>query len=113
MMQKKPLIIHIPVIHKGYLDFFEKVRNEVSRIYIIEEKLLAELSEFKPDIASIDSLVVKKLLESLGFLDILILSKDNIGELDANEIILVQDEVSRNLHEKYLNNKKHSKQNKK
>ena len=104
-MNKKCLIIHIPVVHKGYLDFFKKIQNEVSAVYILDEKLLAGLSEFKPDIASIDAATAKNLMEKFGFDNFSILSKENIEDL-PEDIMLVQDEVSRNLAEKYLKNKK-------
>lgn len=102
IMQHTYLVIHIPVIHKGYIDFFEKIKGRISATYVIDEKFLEELSEFKPDIASMSANTVKSLLEKLGFKNIVILTKDNIGELENHEIILVQDEVSRNLCDKYL-----------
>jgi len=101
---KKPLIIHIPVIHKGYLDFFNKNKDKISEVFVIEESFLEELSQFKPDIASIDSKTVKDMLNKFGFENISVLSKKEIGLL-GNEIMLVEDEVSRNLFEKYLKSK--------
>lgn len=101
-MSEKILILHIPVIHKGYLDFFKKKLDKISNIYIIDESLQKELSDIKPDIASLDVNTVKDLLEKFGFKNILILSKNNIGALKGKEIILIQDEISRNLEEKYL-----------
>ncbi len=101
-MNKKDLIIYIPVIHKGYLDFFKKISGEVSNIYILNEELQEELSEIKSDIAAIDSPTVKDLLNKLGFQNIFILSKNNLEELKGKKIILVQDEISRNFYNKYL-----------
>lgn len=103
-MDKKSLIIYVPVIHKGYLDFFKKIKDKVSSVFVIEDKFLEELTQFKPDIASINSGTAKDLLEKLGFINIYILSKNNIKDL-GREIILVQDEVSRNLFNKYLKNR--------
>lgn len=103
-MQKKILVIHIPVIHKGYLDFLRTVRNNVFGIYIIDEDFLLELSEFKPDIASIHADASKHLLESMGFENISILSKKNTKELKGKELILIEDEVSRNLQKNYFEN---------
>lgn len=105
-MEEKNLIIHIPVLHKGYLDFFKTNNNRISHIYLIAEELLKELSEFKPDIASIETETAKELLNSLGFKNISVISKDNIDEVKKKEIILVQDEISRNLYEKYLQGEK-------
>ncbi len=101
-MDKKTLVIYIPVIHKGYLDFFGRLREKVFNIYIIDESFLNDLSEFKPDIAAIDSNTVKNLLEKIGFNNIFILSKNNIEKLKNKEVILIQDEISRSLADKYF-----------
>ena len=105
-MLKKILILHIPVIHKGYLDFFKTIEGEISNIYLIDEELQEELSEIKPDIASIDSKTVKELLNKIGFEKINIFSKSNIEEIRGKEIVLIQNEISRNLYEKYLKGEK-------
>ena len=105
-MKKKNLILHISVIHKGYLDFFKKNLNKISNIYIIDEKLQKELLEIKPDIASLDVDTVRDLLDKIGFKNILVLSKNNFKKLGDREIILIQDEISRNLAQKYLRGKK-------
>ena len=105
-MPEKNLILHIPVIHKGYLDLLEKLKGAVSNVYIIDGQLQDELSDIKSDIASLNYETVKELLSKIGFQNILILSKDNIGELADKELILIQDELSRNLYNKYLKGKK-------
>lgn len=101
-MDKKVLIIYIPVIHKGYLDFLKNVRESVAQVYIIDSKSVEELSEFKPDIAAIGAQTVKDLLEKLGFENVSVLMKEKVSELKDKDIVLVQDEVSRNLYDKYL-----------
>ncbi|MFH1462253.1 MAG: deaminase [bacterium] len=105
-MEEKSLILYVPVIHRGYLDFFEKNKNRISNIYLLSEELLKEISQFKPDIASIDSRRVRELLSSFGFQNVSILSKDNIGQVENKEIIFVEDEISRNFYERYLKGKK-------
>ena len=77
-MLEKILVLHVPVIHKGYLDFFKIIEWETSNIYLIDEELQEELSEIKPDNASIDSKTLKELLNKIGFENILIFSKSNI-----------------------------------
>jgi len=105
-MGNKNLILYIPVIHKGYLDFFKKNSDRIYNIYIIDEELQKELSETVPDIASLDVRTVKDLLEKFGFKNISILSKSNIKEIKGKEIILIQDEISRNLENRYLKGEK-------
>lgn len=105
-MPGKYLILHMPVIHKGYLDFLERINDKILGTYILEEKFLENLSEFKPDIASINSEKVKNLLEKIGFNNVSILSEKNIDILKDKEIVLINDEVSRSLFEKYFKNQK-------
>lgn len=105
-MKGKNLIIHIPVIHRGYLDFLKANQDKISNIYLINEELLEGLSEFKPDIASINTKEAKELLENLGFKNISILSPNNIEEIKAEDLIIIQDEISRNLYNRYLQGKK-------
>lgn len=105
-MSKKTLILYIPVIHKGYLDLLERLKGKVSGIFIIGEELLDELSIVKNDIAAIPPEKVKELLGKLGFESVSILSAENIDEVRGKDIILIQDELSRNLSEKYLKKEK-------
>lgn len=105
-MEKKCLAIHIPVIHRGYLVFLNDVRDQVSSVFILEADFLEELSGFKPDIAAINANTVKDLLEKIGFRDIFTLSKDDVGVLRNREMILINDEVSRSLANKYLDKEK-------
>ena len=105
-MQKSTLVIHIPVIHRGYLDFFELHKGDIGGMYLIDENLIFELTQFKPDIASLSTETAKKFFEALGFQNIFILSKERIQEIKGKNLLLVNDEVSRNLHEKYLQGEK-------
>jgi len=105
-MTKKTLILYIPVIHKGYLNLFGELEKKVSDIYIICEKLQEELSDIKPDIAALSPEKVKDFLLKLGFKNISVLSAENMGEIRGKDIVLVQDELSRNLYEKYLKGEK-------
>jgi len=105
-MRSKALILYIPVIHKGYLDFLEKTKKEVSEIYIINKELQEELSEREPTIEVIATEKVRDLLGKLGFEKISILSKDNIKNLKGKELVLIQDEISRKLCDKYFEGEK-------
>lgn len=101
-MEKKILIIHIPVIHKGYLDFLSGVKNKTSKVFVIDDKFIAKLSEFKPDIASIKAKKIVGFLRKFGFKNIFVLTESYAKKIKSKKIILVQDEVSRNLAEKFL-----------
>ena len=101
-MQQKTLITHIPVIHRGFLDFFKSREKDIAEIYLIDENLFSELTQLKQDIASLSTETAMKFLNALGFQNIFILSKENILTLKGKNLLLINDEVSRNLHERYF-----------
>ncbi|MEK7642258.1 MAG: dCMP deaminase family protein [Patescibacteria group bacterium] len=101
-MKKQDLIIHLPVVHKGYLDFFDSYKKSIDKIYLINDSLLEELSEFKPDIASIKPKIAAELLKKIGYPNTEVLSKNTIKKIAKHSILLINDEVSRNLYNKFL-----------
>ena len=102
MTTKKTLILYVPTIHKGFLDFIEKNKKKIGKVFLISETLVCELSEIKPDIASLDSKKVLKLLSLFGIKNISVLTKKDMSKLSNDKIMMINDEVSRNLFEKYL-----------
>ncbi|MDO8424466.1 MAG: deaminase [bacterium] len=105
-MEKKNLIIYMPVLHRGYLDFLKEKKDEINTVYIIDEKLQKELSEFKPDIAAMDIKDTVKILNAIGMGNVASVSADNIEKVArSGGTILINDEISRNLAEKYLKGK--------
>jgi len=101
-MTKKALVIYVPVIHKGFLNFLNKNRKKIGEVFLISESLISELSEIKPDIASLDSRTVLKLFNLFGIKNISVLTKSNISKIQKSEIIMINDEISRTLSEKYF-----------
>jgi len=102
MLEKRILIINIPVIHKGFLDFIKNNIQNLSEIYIAENKLAEEIVGMKADIASFDHKVAQKILGSLGFKKIKVLNKKNIKKIINKKIFLVNDKFSRELAKKYF-----------
>ncbi len=104
MSKKPPLIINIPVVHRGFLEFLNKNKKNISEIFIIDSGLVEKMSDLKTDIASIDFKNAKKVLNSLGFKKIGIVNEKNIKKFDSKSIMMVNDQVSRSLKENYLKN---------
>ena len=65
-MNKRDLIIYVPVIHKGYLEFFSKYKKTIGTVYLIDRKFVSKLSPHEPDIASLETKTVGKILITLG-----------------------------------------------
>ena len=102
MAEKRILVINIPVIHKGFLDFIKKNQKNISAIYLAENKLVEEILGTKEDIASLDHNLVKKLLAVFGFKKIQVLNKKSLEELKNKKLLLVNDQFSRELTKFYF-----------
>ena len=101
-MDKRQLIIHVPVIHRGYLDFLQNQRDLIEIVYIIDQDLLSDLSSYKPDITSLTNNEVRLFLNCLGYSKIEILTKDKISHLSNQKLMMIQDDVSRSLYNLYF-----------
>jgi dCMP deaminase len=95
-----PLILHLPVIHQGYLNLLKQRKN--SPTFILSSSLIKKLSSFEPDIAALKPLEIKKLLQNLGFNQIKILTPNKTKQLKPKKLLLVQDDISQAFHQKYF-----------
>jgi dCMP deaminase len=91
----------MPVFHKGYLDFFNSHKDEIEKIFLIDTSLVSKLSAYEPDIAALETTHVQSILLSLGF-DSEIIDEGSISSLKNKKLLLVNDAVSRTLHELYF-----------
>ena len=88
------LVAYIPVLHKGYLNFFEKY-EDTTVLYIVGEDILAELSDFdyvkrKDAIRALSSAQMKIAIESLGiFKYVFILNHSIIKSLQVERVCLI------------------------
>ena len=103
-MLGKNLLIYLPVLHRGYLDFLSSFQTEVFKIYLLPKEIISEYSKYEPDIAALDTQIVAKLLKGLGYNDISIFSLNDLENLRKSTVILVNDEVSRAFADKNLTN---------
>ena len=93
--------MYIPVLHKGYLEFFERNRGVSDELLLIGDDL-AEFS-LHTEIRAIDPSLIRKMLCSLNlFRKIEILSKNNIGTINVTRLITVSERISRSVAEKYF-----------
>jgi len=102
MSKKIPLLIHVPVVHRGFLDFLSKNKKDISEIHIFDTKLVEKMSDLKTDIAAIDFKNIKKILRSLGFKKVSLITEKNIKKFDDTRLMMINDQVSRAIKENYL-----------
>jgi dCMP deaminase len=103
-MQKRVLILHIPVIHQGYLNFFTRNKEKINRIYLIPDSLVRKLSSVKPDIAAISVPKMQILLGTLGYSQASIFDEKIVAQLSKEPLLMVNDSISRRLQERFFPN---------
>lgn len=98
----KIIILYIPALHKGYIDFITK--HNPQRVYLIDLELIREIPRLERDIRAIDSDTMTKALKEIINADVFVLNKDNISEIHSlMEIIMPDEDVSREFYKNYLN----------
>jgi dCMP deaminase len=102
----KALLLHIPVLHNGYIKIFEKYTKEIRIMYIFDKNLASEISDFN-EIRAVDPNKTLKMIKSLGFpFQIKLLSKKNLKEISNTDLIISNDFISKKFLKKYsLKNK--------
>lgn len=101
--KKRILILYMPVVHRGYVEFFEKHKREIGKIYLIGKALINKYEEPK-EIRAINAFVAKKLVSALGFksVDIKVLGEKSLKKLRRRKVIMSDDGISRQLAKDYF-----------
>ena len=103
-MQKRVLILHVPVIHQGYLSFFTRNKEKVKCIYLIPDSFVGKLSSIKPDIAAISIPKMQILLSTLGYSQVSVFDEKMVTQLSSEPLLMVNDSLSRRLQEQFFPN---------
>ena len=94
------LIAFVPVLHKGYINLFEKYRGEV--LGILGKDILSDYTIFVRDLRIVDPEKIKVAIEALGiFSEVKVLSK---SDLVAGEgaIVMPDEDIGHHLAGKYF-----------
>jgi dCMP deaminase len=98
------LAAYIPIIHEGYLRFFQKIEKPCA-LFIFGPDIISQYKTLGKDIRQVDPLLMKRMIEGLELFDsIELLSPDKARALNhaAHEIILPDEEVSRDVARNYF-----------
>jgi dCMP deaminase len=101
-MENKILIAFVPVIHKGYLDFFKKYPDQ---LFILGEELIEDYTPLTRDLRTVSSLEIKTVIESLKiFKSVEVLDKEKITSFLGKGFcfIMPDEDISHSLAEKYF-----------
>ncbi len=86
----KVLIVYVPALHQGYLNFFKD--NSDYRIFLLDLSLVREVPRMDRDIRAIKTIDILKSLKALGFDNISLLKRENLSEIEEAEKIIMPDE---------------------
>lgn len=102
-MKGPVLLIHVPVIHRGYLDLFRRLAPEVREVYIIGDGFVGHLRFLEADISALAPADARNLTAALGFFDSAdVLEPSGLEAIRGREIVMISDELSRRLATQYL-----------
>ncbi len=103
---KKVILAFVPVIHSGYLKFFKE--NEGNDFYLIGKDFFLEAEpRLSREIRILDEASVVSLIKNI-IGDVKILTKDNLADfiIKYDEIVMPDEDISRDTAEKYFVGKK-------
>jgi dCMP deaminase len=102
----RTLVAYVPVLHEGYLRFFEKY-EEPKELYIFGPEITAEYAWLAKDIRQVHPMRMKQAIEALGIFDrVHVLDTALLGTLaeSTNSVVLPDEDITRELVGKYLPN---------
>lgn len=100
------IVAYVPVIHAGYVDFFQK--HPEASMHVLDQDVLDEHSHLRKDIRALSPEQSRDLVETLDiFPSVQLLGKAALEKFsqDVDDLIIMpDDEVSSDLHERYFRN---------
>lgn len=100
----RTLVAYVPVLHEGYRRFFEKYEGP-KELYIFGTEFIQADRAMARDIRQLDPALMQKAVEALGIFErVSVLTPENAPALNekGREIVLPDEEVSRELAQKYF-----------
>lgn len=99
MPKKQALVLYMPALHKGYLDFFT-AHSDVKTVYVLGQELLDEEDYLRKDLRALTPAQQVSTLHGLSrFDEVNLLNPSGLTKLDATdtELIMPDEDVSHQL----------------
>lgn len=97
------LAIHVPVIHRGYLDLFKRLAPTVREVAVFGDELIRRLRFFEHDISALSAAEAAAFVKSLGLFEtVRLLEPSDIDSLRSRPLCLINDQLSRRFAEQFL-----------
>jgi dCMP deaminase len=97
MPSRQIILAYVPVLHRGYWQFFEAFPN-ANEIYVFDKGILADFDYIRKDLRALNQAQQVKMLAGLGrFKRVGVVNKKDLKILDKSEIkiILPDEDISR------------------
>jgi dCMP deaminase len=97
---KTILILHIPVLHAGYLQLIEKLKTEVQTLYVLGSEILKEFGEEGKEIRAIEPALIIKAIRSLRVIsEVKVLDHKAITSInkEATKLVLAREQIVEDL----------------
>jgi dCMP deaminase len=100
------LILHIPVLHAGYLQIFERYAEDVDGLYVMGKTLLRQFIDYaylQREIRAVDPHTIKKIVEALEiFFWVEVLDVEHAQTLRYDNVIIANEDITRRFAEQYF-----------
>ncbi len=101
-MPKTFIVLHVPALHRGYVDFFRR-HASADGVYVIGQDLLEEFGVAGKEIRALDPETAKTLIEGLRiFPHIAVLEKAQMQELIGATIVAAKEKILEDIVRKYF-----------
>lgn len=97
------LILHIPVLHQGYVDLLKSWADKAKVLCIIGDDIIEDFPLDKREIRRVEPNTMRCLVESLGlFKRVLVLDKAGLLNIKNTKAVMADETISRELKAKYF-----------
>lgn len=102
-MNRPALVLHVPVIHRGYLDLFRRIAPDVRAAHIIGDELIRRFRFFEADISSLTPQEACRIVSGLDLFDAVeVIEPAGLEALRDHPVVLLNDALSRRLAREFL-----------
>jgi len=105
MQRNKVLVAYVPVIGKNYQELFRKHAPDVDALYVLDNDLIAEFDHLRKDLRRMAPTEIAEYIRRAEiFPEVRLLSAESAAQLRAAKpkLIMVDDEISSELHERHF-----------
>ena len=100
---RKVLLLHLPVIHEGFIRLFSQVSPMVDEVHIFGKSIVSQFPSLGKRIEKLDPELAATLLRALGlFSQVSVIEEDALPSLANAEILMADDHASRMIHARHF-----------